>query len=89
MLAVIHHEQQLLGEHEADEARHRGQPGFGLETQRCGGRIAHRSTITNWGQVDEPRPIMESGEQVSRSLDRKAGLPDAPHTGERDDPRVR
>ncbi len=89
VLAVVDDEQQLLGAHEAGEARHRGQPGFGLETQRCGDRIAHRSTITNWGQVGEPRPIMESGEQVSRSLDRKAGLSDAAHTGERDDPRLR
>jgi hypothetical protein len=82
VLAIVEHEQEVPV---ADAGRERlgGDPlAAKLQSQRAGHRGGNESGVGKRRQLDEPRPILEVGEQVADGLHGERGLSDPARPGQ-------
>ena len=82
MLAIIEHEQEMPVADAVRERLRRDPLAAELQFQHAGHRGRRESGVGKRRQFDEPRAILEVGEQIAGGLNGKHGLSDPPRAGQ-------
>ena len=86
VLAVVEHEQQAPPRQRLGDAVGHRPAGCGVIPSTVGHRIGHGRRVADRRQLDEPHSVRELGDQLGGDLHGQAGLADAAHPDQRDQP---
>ena len=85
MLGVVYYKQQLAFPKVREYGRHQRLLRNLANVERLGDRVLDKRGIGEAAQIDEPRAVRESLEQLRRDLQGEPGLADAAYPRERND----
>ncbi len=88
MLAVVHHEQELLGPQVGQQEVEWFGGRLVPQVERCHGSVAHERWIEDFSELDQPRAVAETPAKVGCRPDRQARLADAARPDQTDQPGI-